>query len=121
MRLKIDLYRRLARVSNRSELDDFAAELVDRFGSPPPVTQRLMDLAALRVAAHRWQVDSIRLEGPYAVLSYGCEKRIRQLAATDGGRKLRVVDLRSAYLPLGKGVTSPGAILDQIKSLLQSE
>ena len=36
MRLKIDLYRRLARVSNLSELADFRAELVDRFGPPPP-------------------------------------------------------------------------------------
>ncbi|HYW78115.1 MAG TPA: TRCF domain-containing protein, partial [Thermoguttaceae bacterium] len=121
MRLKIDLYRRLARVSNRSELDDFAAELVDRFGPPPPVTEQLLALAALRVAAHRWQVDSIRLEDGYAVFSYASQQRIKQLAATGGGRKLRVVDHQSAYLPLKKGVASPEAILDQVKSVLQSE
>src|SRR5208283_2189960 len=42
MRLKIDLYRRLARVSSRSELEDFRTELIDRFGPPPAVVQRMM-------------------------------------------------------------------------------
>lgn len=35
MRLKIDLYRRLARVATQQELDELAAEFVDRFGPPP--------------------------------------------------------------------------------------
>ena len=35
MRPKIDLYRRLARVSTDAELEDFAAELVDRLGRLP--------------------------------------------------------------------------------------
>ena len=39
MRLKIDLYRRLARVSTAAELADFAAELLDRFGPPPPLVR----------------------------------------------------------------------------------
>ena len=43
MRLKIDLYRRLARVSNVSELADFRSELVDRFGPPPPLVQHLLE------------------------------------------------------------------------------
>ena len=118
MRLKIDLYRRLARVANQRELEDLAAELSDRFGPPPAPVERLLWLAELRMAAHRWQIGSIHVEAPYVVLSYSSAQQIRQLAARNGGR-LRVVDGRSAYLPLGKGVTQPEVILREIKSLLQ--
>jgi len=120
MRLKIDLYRRLARVCDDAELADFRAELVDRFGSPPSVVQRQLMLAELRIAAHRWQIKSIHMEDHYVVFVYTSRRRIRQLASLAGGR-LRVVDEQSAYLPLDKAVTAPEAIFDQIKSLLQPE
>ncbi len=120
MRLKIDLYRRLARVSNPRELRDLAAELHDRFGSPPPLVERLLSLAQTRIAAHRWQIGSIHMEDHYVVFGYASARQIRQLAANMGGR-LRVVDGRSAYLPLDKQLTRPDAILREIKSLLQPE
>ena len=41
LRLKIDLYRRLTRVSRYDELEDFRTELVDRFGEPPRPVERL--------------------------------------------------------------------------------
>ena len=119
MRSKIDLYRRLGRVSNRAELDDFRVELIDRFGTPPPVAERLITLARLRIAAHRWRVHSVRIEDRYVVFSFASEPLVRQLAANSGGR-LRVVDARSAYLPLGEGVTKSEDILAEAESLLQS-
>jgi transcription-repair coupling factor (superfamily II helicase) len=119
MRLKIDLYRRLARVSSPAELDDFRTELLDRFGPPPPVVQRMLWLAELRIAAHQWQIRSIHLENQYAVLEYAPGSPIHRLAANSHGR-LRVVDGQSAYLVLGREVTKEDTILDQLKSLLQS-
>ncbi len=120
MRLKIDLYRRLARVSSRSELADFCSELADRFGLPPPLVQRLIALAELRIAAHRWQIDSIHIEDQYVVFGYTLADQIRRLVDRSGGR-LRVVDGRSAYLPLGKELTQPDAIFGEVKSLLRPE
>jgi transcription-repair coupling factor (superfamily II helicase) len=120
MRLKIDLYRRLARVSNRSELDDLAAELVDRFGPPPPLVQHLLLMAEIRIAAHRWQIASIHIEDCYVVFQYASPREIQRLATLSGGR-LRVVDGRSAYLPLEKGVAQAETILAEVKSLLQRE
>ncbi len=120
MRLKIDLYRRLARVSSAEELLDFRSELVDRFGPPPPLVQHLFDVAEIRIAAHRWRITSIHLEKPFAVLSYASAERIAQLAAAGGGR-LRVVDGRSAYLPLETEVTTPELVFRQLKSLLQRD
>jgi len=120
MRQKIDLYRRLGRVSSDRELADFAAELTDRFGSPPPVVQRLLLLAELRIAAQRWMIDAIHMEDNYVVFEYASGREIRRLANASDGR-LRVVDERSAYLPLEKEVTQADEVLNQIKSLLQPE
>ncbi len=118
MRLKIDLYRRLARVSSRSELADFISELNDRFGPPPPAMEHLLSLAEIHLDAHHWQIDSIHLEEPYMVFTYTSARLIQLLAAANGG-KLRIVDGRSAYLPLDQGVMEPGAIHAIVKSLLQ--
>jgi transcription-repair coupling factor (superfamily II helicase) len=120
MRLKIDLYRRLARVASVKELGDFAGELVDRFGPPPPLVSRLLGLAELRILAHRRQVHSIHMEDPYVVLRHSAPRRMRRLAARRGGR-LRVADDRSLYLVLEKQVTEPEEILAAVKSLLQEE
>jgi transcription-repair coupling factor (superfamily II helicase) len=118
MRLKIDLYRRLARVASAAELADFGVELVDRFGAPPPPVERLMELAAVRIAAHQWQIESIHLEDAYVVFRYASAHRIHELAARNGG-KLRVVDGSSAYLPLGEKSPSVETIFGHIKALLQ--
>ncbi len=118
MRLKIDLYRRLTRVRSAAELDDFRAELEDRFGPWPPPMDRLLALAELRIAAHRWQIRSIRLENRYVVFGCTAGRSIRRLAKV-GGDRLRVVDEQTAYLPLEQGVTEPGQIFDRVKSLLQ--
>jgi transcription-repair coupling factor (superfamily II helicase) len=120
MRAKIDLYRRLARVATRGDLDDFKAELNDRFGQWPPEAGRLLTLAELRIDAHQWRIQSIHLEDRYAVLAYANGRKIRQLAPLRGGR-LRVVDDRSAYLPLPEGVVKADQILDELKLLLQPE
>lgn len=120
MRLKIDLYRRLARVANLDELKDFRAELLDRFGSPPPLVENLLEFAEIRIAAHHWQIASIHLENQYAVFVYSSARHIQQLAALSGGR-LRVVDGRSAYLPLEKEVARPELLLREVKSLLQRQ
>jgi transcription-repair coupling factor (superfamily II helicase) len=120
MRVKIDLYRRLARVTSRAGLDDFREELLDRFGSPPPPAERLVRLAGLRIASHQWRIHTIRIENSYLVLGYTVEPLVRKLAATSGGR-LRVVDGQSAYLPLGTELAEPDRILAQAESLLQSK
>ena len=70
MRSKIDLYRRLARLTTEAAVDDFASELADRFGPLPAVVEHLLELARLRIWAHRWGVQEIRLEDRYAVLHY---------------------------------------------------
>ncbi len=64
--VRVQLYRRLARLPRPAEADAFADEMADRFGDLPDAVLRLLDLARLRAwcAAHR----VVRLDaGPQAV------------------------------------------------------
>ena len=101
LRLKIDLYRRLGRVTNAEELADFRRELLDRFGPPPPAAEQLLRLASLRIAAHRWGIEAMHLENRYVVSHYTDERLIRQLAAQSrvGSAWLTI----AARLSLGRG------------------
>lgn len=119
-RNKIDLYRRLARVTSIEAIDEFASELVDRFGPIPPVVESLLERARLRVWAHQWGIHSIRREDRYVVLAYGNRQKLRQLVDRAGGQ-LRVADGVSAYLLLSNPKASDDELLGEVKSLLQPE
>jgi transcription-repair coupling factor (superfamily II helicase) len=118
MRLKIDLYRRLSRISTAEELEDFRRELLDRFGPPPPPMEHLLWLAGLRIAAHQWRIASIHVENEYLAFRYASGPKIRQLSVKSGGR-LRVVDGKSAYLPLDGEARRPETLRQAVESLLQ--
>ena len=89
MRLKIDLYPRLARISSRSELSDYISEFTDRFGPPPHPNKHLLSLAAIRLDAHRWQnrLDTSGIHGfhPYFRPTYPAIGR-RQSGETQAAR-----------------------------------
>lgn len=119
VRSKIDLYRRLARVSTFDQLKDFSDELVDRFGPHPEVVERLLALAELRLLAARWRVHTVRIEDNYLVLGYSDGKAIAELARLSGGR-LRIADRESAYLLLGKAIGEPAVVFAEVKALLQA-
>ncbi len=118
MRAKIDLYRRLSRVSNFEEVADLAAEMSDRFGPHPPPVARLLALAELRIAAAHWRIESIQREDGYAVFGYTDREKIEELARRHRG-KLRIVDERAAYLPLDREIAQSERIVEPIKALLQ--
>ncbi|HEV2970119.1 MAG TPA: transcription-repair coupling factor [Pirellulales bacterium] len=118
MRLKIDLYRRLARVAATDELADLTAEMIDRFGPWPAAVGRLIEQAELRITAADWQIEAIRREEGFVVFDYRSRRRIEELAKSKPGR-LRIVDDRSAYLPLDKGVGDFERLAATIKSVLQ--
>ncbi len=120
MRLKIDLYRRLSRIASFDELEEFRAELLDRFGPPPDPVRRMLALAELKIDAAVWQIAAIHREENYLVFTYTHRPRIEQLAKMSRG-KLRVVDERSAYLTLPKEVTDSDAIINTAKSVLRPQ
>jgi len=46
--VRLGLYRRIAQLVDRREIDAFAAELVDRFGPLPPEVDNLLDIIAIK-------------------------------------------------------------------------
>lgn len=118
MRLKIDLYRRLSQIEGIEQLAEFRVELVDRFGAPPQEVLRMLSLMELRIDAAIWQVREIFLENRYLVFRYTDRARIEHLARLKKGR-LRVVDDRSVYVPMGDKLPNADGILEAAKSVLR--
>jgi transcription-repair coupling factor (superfamily II helicase) len=125
-RLRIEAYRRLARVRRVERVEDFHQELRDRYGPVPGPAEWLLRLAELRILAARWKVATVHLEKPPAgvsgptdvVLGYKSAKRIKALAERSGGR-LRVVDADSAYFRLRGREEAPPALYEALKHLLR--
>ncbi|HEX3870008.1 MAG TPA: transcription-repair coupling factor, partial [Pirellulales bacterium] len=117
MRLKIDVYRRLARITETSELKDLRVELTDRFGPPPIEVERLLLRHEISIRAQPWSIDSIHLEGKYVVFGYTSREHIDALVKRLKG-KLRVVDARSAYGTMSSEHVDADAVGALICSLL---
>ena len=124
-RLRIEVYRRLARVRGLDRLDDFRQELRDRFGPPPEPAEWLLRLAELRLLASHWRLGTVHLEKASeagaptdVVLGYRNGKRIRELAERSRGR-LVVVDEKSAYFRLRPAETEALAMYKTVKGLLR--
>jgi len=98
LRHKIDLYRRMAKINDASEIDEIRDELRDRFGPLPEATERMLELAELRMDAAAWQIAAISSDARFIVLHYGNRRRIEQLAKTSS-ISVRIVDKRRAYIP----------------------
>ena len=96
LRQRIDIYRRLSRVTDISELDDMKAELADRFGRLPRPVKSLLEVAELKIDASIWFVRAMQTEDNYIVLTYANKQRIEHLAKLHD-RRLRVVDSQKAY------------------------
>jgi transcription-repair coupling factor (superfamily II helicase) len=68
--------------------------------------------------AAAWYISAIYLEGEFLVLRYASRARIEQLARDHKG-KVRIVDDKSAYLPMVPGQREPDRLLRLVKSILR--
>ena len=68
-RLRLDLYRRLADVRNREDVDAIEEELIDRFGVMPKEAQTLLGVAALRAFAKSISLREVVAQGKFVRLS----------------------------------------------------
>jgi transcription-repair coupling factor (superfamily II helicase) len=127
-RLRIEVYRRLARVRRLERLEDFRNELRDRYGPLPEQAEWLLRHAELRLLAARWQIATVHLEGPKeagfgptdAVLGYRSPRKVKRVAERSGGR-LRVVDETSAYFRLRANEETPMELYQTLRDLLRPE
>jgi transcription-repair coupling factor (superfamily II helicase) len=121
-RAKIDVYRRLSRATAESQVDELVAELGDRFGPPPEAARRLLEFARLKVLAAGLGIDSIARHPGLVVIGHHDRAAIDKLrmAAAARGVTLRVVDQRTAVMPIDEATAAePDKVLDAMRRLLR--
>jgi len=79
LNVRLGLYRRIAGLVERSEIDAFAAELVDRFGKLPDEVQNLLDIIELKRLCKAAGVDKVDAGPKGAVIGF----RKNRFAAPD--------------------------------------
>ena len=120
-RAKVDVYRRLSRAAAATQIDDLASELTDRFGPLPPEAARLLDFARLRVAAAGLGIDSITRHPGMVMFGHHDRAAMDRLrtAATKKGRTVRIVDQKTAVVPLhADTLAEPNKLLASVRSLV---
>jgi len=70
LNVRLNLYRRLAELKTRSELDAFGAELIDRFGPLPAEVENLLDTVVIKQLCRSAGVDRLDVGPRGAVLSF---------------------------------------------------
>ena len=68
--VRMNLYRRLARLTAREEIDAFAAELIDRFGPLPEAANNLLLVVALKAICRLAGVDKVDAGPKGAVIGF---------------------------------------------------
>ncbi|MBI5163335.1 MAG: transcription-repair coupling factor [Magnetospirillum sp.] len=68
--VRLSLYRRIATLSDRGEIDALAAELVDRFGKMPPEVENLLEVVAIKALCRQAGVEKVDSGPKGAVLTF---------------------------------------------------
>jgi transcription-repair coupling factor (superfamily II helicase) len=68
--LRMQLYRRLAHLEDKQAIEDFRAELIDRFGTLPEETERLLEIVEIRNRCQALQIDKVDAGGQGAVVRF---------------------------------------------------
>jgi len=68
--VRLSLYRRIAELVDRAEIDAFAAELIDRFGKLPAEVENLLDIVTIKQLCRQAGVDRVDAGPKGAVLSF---------------------------------------------------
>jgi transcription-repair coupling factor (superfamily II helicase) len=64
-RLRLEMYKRLAEVRSKTDVEALREELVDRYGTPPLPVDRLLMVALFRVRARAAGLNEVTIQGKY--------------------------------------------------------
>ncbi len=126
--LRLSLYKRLSALSTREEIDQFAIELVDRFGSLPEEVKNLLEVIYLKSLSRQANIEKIE-SGPKGILVSFHQNifknpalLIEHIAHQKGTAKIRpdqkIVYIRSLDTAAAR-LTGTRKILEELVSLAQ--
>ncbi|MFN4088671.1 MAG: transcription-repair coupling factor [Alphaproteobacteria bacterium] len=93
--VRLGLYRRVATLEDRREIDAFAAELVDRFGPLPPEVENLLEIVAIKRLCRIAGVEKIDAGPKGTVVAFRSDRFVNPAGLIDfitrqaGSAKLR--------------------------------
>ena len=95
LNVRMSLYRRLAALESRDDIESFAAELIDRFGDLPPEVENLLQLTAIKALCKLAGIERIEAGPKGVVVTFRGHKPpnpegvIQLIAAKAGTMKIR--------------------------------
>ena len=92
--LRLTLYKRLANCKTNSEIDDFKAELIDRFGLLPDPAENLIQIAKLKLAARALGVEKIDNGKQYGHITFNEKPNV------DPGKIIKLIQLKPKQFQL---------------------
>ena len=114
---RLEVYRRLAKAEDVEEPGEVESELADRFGPLPKAPRNLIQLSQLAVSARNSGIISIiSVEGGLLFGIRDKNKALQGLAAL--GKKIRIIDEGSIFLPKELSKQKPQARLEMLKKIL---
>jgi transcription-repair coupling factor (superfamily II helicase) len=115
---RLEAYRRLAAVTTQAEVDDVAAEWLDRYGPLPPPAEALISVARLRAECHRTGVKEVTVARNVirmspVVLKVSAQIRLQRLSRTAVYKE----DLSQLVVPVMPGADPVNAVLTLLGQL----
>lgn len=123
--VKMEIYKKIAGVLSRQELDSVYSELCDRFGPVPEEVESLLTLAEIKIIAAALFVSSIKEKQGFArvefakVSNINVDKLMNLIKANPGSVKLDPSQPNVVLLQTGKiGLKEKGAFLSEMLEAL---
>ncbi len=122
LNVRLGLYRRLADLTSDQEIDSFAAELIDRFGSLPLEAENLLQVVALKQLCRSSGVERLEIGPKGAVIAFKDNRFARPEKLIDFITKRRnLVTLRTDHrLIYRQDWADTKARMNGVKTLMQN-
>ncbi len=118
-KIKMEIYRKINRISSNREVKEIEKELVDRFGPIPHPVKNLLVESEVRIAAQAFNIRSlVRVNG--SIIFQIENLKQAESFFRNAKRLIRVVDNDELHLVLPRKKMSPEESVDFLKNLLNS-
>jgi len=93
---RMEAYKRLSRCETLATFDEVVEDVTEAYGKPPATVQAFFDLTELRVAASRWDIDRLKLDGPDLIFQTRSPEDVASMLRDAPGRT-SVIDEKTVY------------------------
>lgn len=74
---KLDMYKKISKISSQSDYYDVQEEFEDRFGNIPRAVNNLLDIAVIKARAHNLGITNIAQKNNKAILTFKADAKVK--------------------------------------------